>query len=155
MKQKKKKKEKTKLEKKKKINNRLIKDRIIRDIRTFLYIFYYYKPKRVSNYWNNNYIEYESNSDKNRNLSLDEYLNKIKPFLRNIIIDLQNSDTWKIQLIIVINFISSKDAQEERVMYSRSDNIKFTSYNDANEVVDELFDSLLSRYQGNLETERK
>ena len=56
--------------------------------------------------------------------------------LRNIIIDLQNSDTWIIQLTIAINFISSKDAEEERVMHSRSDNIKFASYNDANEVVD-------------------
>ena len=28
-----------------------------------------YKPKRISNFWNNNYIEYESNGDKNRNLS--------------------------------------------------------------------------------------
>ena len=37
-------------------------------------------------------------------------------------------------------------------MHSNSDNIKITSYNDANEVVDELFDSLCSRYQGNLET---
>ena len=35
----------------------------------------------------------DSNGDKNRNLSLDEYLNKIRPYLRNIIIDLQNSDT--------------------------------------------------------------
>ena len=56
--------------------------------------------------------------------------------LRNIIIDLQNSDTWIIQLTIAINFISSKDAEEERVMHSRSDNVKFASYNDANEVVD-------------------
>ena len=87
--------------------------------------------KRVRNFWNNNYIEYESNYDKNRNLSLDKYLNKIEPYLRNIIIDLQNSDTWKIQLIIATNFISSKDAEEERIMQSRSDNIKFTSYNDA------------------------
>ena len=31
----------------------------------------------MNNFWNNNYIEYESNDDKNRNLSLDEYLNKI------------------------------------------------------------------------------
>ena len=23
----------------------------------------HYKPKRVSNFWNNNYIEYESNGD--------------------------------------------------------------------------------------------
>ena len=35
----------------------------------------------------------DSNGDKNRNLSLDEYLNKIRPYLRNITIDLQNSDT--------------------------------------------------------------
>ena len=36
-------------------------------------------------------------------------------------------------------------------MHSRSNNIKFTSYNDAYEVFDEHFDSLHSRYQGNLE----
>ena len=36
--------------------------------------------------------------------------------MRNIIINLQNSDTWKIQLTIAINFISSKEAAEEHVM---------------------------------------
>ena len=51
-----------------------------------------------------------------------------------------------------MNFISLKDAEEERVMDSRSDNIKFASYNDANQVIDELFESLRSRYPGNLET---
>ena len=69
-----------------------------------------------------------------------------------MIIDLQISDTMKIQLTIAINFISSKDIEEERVIYLRSKNIKFMSYNDANEVVGELFESLRSRYQGNLET---
>ena len=69
-----------------------------------------------------------------------------------MIIDLQISDTMKIQLTIVVNFISSKDIEEERVIYLRSKNIKFMSYNDANEVVGELFESLRSRYQGNLET---
>ena len=58
--------------------------------------------------WNNNYIEYESNGDKNRSLSLDEYVNIFEPYLRNIIIDLQNSDTWKIKLTIAINYIYSK-----------------------------------------------
>ena len=38
---------------------------------------------------------------------------------------------------IAINFISSNN-DEERVMDSSSDNIKSTSYNDANAVVDEL-----------------
>ena len=37
-------------------------------------------------------------------------------------------------------------------MHSRGNNIKFTSYNDANEVADELFDSLRSRYKENLQT---
>ena len=65
--------------------------------------------------------------------------------MRNTTINLQKSDTWKIQLTIAINFISSKDAEEERVMDSRSYNIKLTSYNDANEVIDELFKSRRSR----------
>ena len=69
-----------------------------------------------------------------------------------MIIDLQNTDTWKIQLATAINYISSKDAEEERVMHSTSNNINFTSCNDANEVVDELFELLHSRYQRNLET---
>ena len=77
----------------------------------------YYEPERVNNFRNNNYIEYESNGDKNTKLSLDEYLNKIKSYLRNIIINLQISDSWKIQLAIAINFISSKNTEEERVMY--------------------------------------
>ena len=48
--------------------------------------------------------------------------------------------------------MSSKHTEEERVMHSTSDNIKFTSYNGANEVVNELFASLRSRYQENFET---
>ena len=37
-------------------------------------------------------------------------------------------------------------------MHSMSNSIKFTTYSDGNEVIDELFESLRSRYQGNLET---
>ena len=82
-------------EKKKKQNERLINDKIIRDIGTLFEQQKedYYKPKRVSSIWNNNYIECESNGDKSSNLSLDEYLNKIEPYLRDIIIDLQSPDT--------------------------------------------------------------
>ena len=67
----------------------------------------YYDTKWVNNFWNNNYIEYESNGDKKRNLSLDQDFHKIEPYLRNIMINLQNSDTWQIQLIIAIDIISS------------------------------------------------
>ena len=68
MKQKKKKKK----SKKQEHNERSIKDKIIRDIMTlFEWEEDYYKPKRVSSFWNNNYIKHESNGDKNSNLSLD------------------------------------------------------------------------------------
>ena len=36
-------------------------------------------------------------------------------------------------------------------MHSSSDNIKFTTYCDANDVVEKLFKSLRSKYQDNLE----
>ena len=69
----------------------------------------YYKPIRVSNFYSNNYIKHESNGNRNKNLSSKEYLNKLKSYLKDIIIDLQISGTWKIQLTIAINFISSED----------------------------------------------
>ena len=137
--------EEEKEDRKKNQDERIIKDRVIRCIRKLFQQQqeeHYYKPERVSNFWNNNYIEFESNGDRNRNVSLDELINKIKSYLRNIIIDLQNSDALKIQLTTAINFISSKDDEEERVMHSSSDNIKFTPYCDAHDVIEKLFKSL-------------
>ena len=73
----------------------------------------YYKLLRVNNFWSNNYIQYKSNSDKNRILSVEEYLDKIKPYLKDIINDLRKSDERKIQLTIIINFIFSNDDKDE------------------------------------------
>ena len=70
----------------------------------------------------------------------------MKPYLKNIINDLQNSDPSRIQLTIEINFITSKDAEEERLMHSTSNNINFSPYSDVNEVIYQLFESLLLRY---------
>ena len=58
-------------------------------------------------------MEYESNGDRNKNLPLKEHLDKIKLYLRDIIIDLQKPGQWKVQLTIAINFISSKDVDED------------------------------------------
>ena len=53
-----------------KTENKTIKDKIIRDIKLlFRQEDDYYKPVREGNFWNNNYIEYESNGDKNKNNS--------------------------------------------------------------------------------------
>ena len=53
----------------------------------------YYKPVRLNNFWSNNYIEYKSNGDKNRIISVKEYLDKIRPYLKDIINDLKKPDT--------------------------------------------------------------
>ena len=110
---------------------------IIRDIKTLFLQEeeYYCKAVIISNVMNNDYIEYESNSDRNKNVSVKEYLNVIKPYLKDMIIDLQISDTWKIQLTIAINFISSKDVDEQCVMHSKSENIEVMLYDDAYEVL--------------------
>ena len=109
--------------------NRLIKDKIFGDIRTLFEEEEEdnYKPKSVSSFWNDDYFEYNSNGDKIRNLSLDERLNKVKPYLSDTIVNLQSSDTWKNHLTIAIDFISWKDTEEKRVMHLTSGNIKLIS----------------------------
>ena len=72
-----------------KTENEVIKDRITRDIKTlFEKERNCYIPVRVGNFWSNNYIKYRSNSSRNKNLSINEYLDKIKPYLKGIINDL-------------------------------------------------------------------
>ena len=44
-----------------------------------------YKQVKVSNFWSNNYIEYKSNDDRNETLPVEGYLNKIRPYLKDII----------------------------------------------------------------------
>ena len=45
----------------------------------------YYKPIKTKGAFNNNYIEYESRGNKNKNLLLEDYLDTIRPFLRDMI----------------------------------------------------------------------
>ena len=35
----------------------------------------------MSNFWINNYIEYKRISDRNKTLSVEEYLNKVRSYL--------------------------------------------------------------------------
>ena len=112
----------------------------------------YYKPVTVNNFWSNNYIECESSSDRNKTLSNEEYLNKFNPYLKDTINNLKMSDSWKIQLTIANNFISSIDNDDECVMHSKSDNIKLMNNDEADEVIKALFDSIINIYRNNLES---
>ena len=76
----------------------VLKDRVLRDTK---HLFEYeeqenyYESVRVSNFWSNSYIEYDSNRDRNKIISVEKYLNKISPYLKDIN-NLKKSDTWKI-----------------------------------------------------------
>ena len=105
--------------------------------------------------FNNNYIEYESRGDKNKNLQLEDYLDIIRPYLRDIInnrkalIKLEDPTgiitgenlfgEWKIQLTMQINFFFSLDTKEICTMDPKSDNVEITMGNEANDIIKELF----------------
>ena len=88
----------------------------------------------------------------------------IRPYLRDIInnhktqgkwtirsgktvIDYKTQDGWKIQLTMEINFISSKDSNETLIMRTKSNNIEIIMGNETDEIVEEIFESPLQRYQ--------
>ena len=102
-------------------------------------------------------IQHESNSNRNKTLSVEEYLDKFRPYLKDID-NLKKPDTWKVQLAIAINFISSKDNVEdimdcnEYVMDSKIDNIEIMVNDRADGVIKRFFESLRNRYQNNLES---
>ena len=100
-------------------------------------------------------FEYESNSDRNKTLSVKEYLNKIRANLKDVINDLKESDTRKIHLTIIINFISSEDNDEEHVMHSKNDNTEIMINDRVDEVKEERFKSVQNKHQYNLEESMK
>ena len=53
----------------------------------------YNKPMWVGNFGINNYIKYEVNGDRNKKLSVREYFNEIKTYLKDVITNLQKSGT--------------------------------------------------------------
>ena len=97
------------------------------------------------------YIDLKSNNDRNKTLPIKEYLCETRPYLKDIISHLQKSDIWKIQLMIAINFVPRTDTNEQREMHSRSDNITSRVMIEQ-EVIAEISESLVNRYQTGLET---
>ena len=119
-------------------------DKIIRDLRA-LYESNedYHEPKKINGAFNDNYVEYESNGDKDKILSVEEYLNMIRPYLSKKIGD--HKDEWKIQLTMEIDIISIKDFRETISIYIKSKNILiFTGY-EIDDIIEKRFDSLLEK----------
>ena len=67
-------------------------------------------------------LNMKSKGDRNKTLSVEGYLNKIRLYLKDIKNNLKKSNRWKIRLTIAINLVYSKDNDEECVMHSKSKN---------------------------------
>ena len=61
----------------------------------------------------------------------------------------------KIQLVMKINFISFIDKNETQVMHTKSDNIEIMIGTDTSDIINELIDSFMKRYQEGLEKKMK
>ena len=131
----------------------------------------YYKPIRTDDDFagrRNNYIEYKSKGDRYENLSPEEYLKMIKPYLRHQInehktIDESNDESneendddddnddnddddtdraeWKIQLVMQNSFISTRNFEETRTIYSASKPVEIFMGSDTENVIDTLFNN--------------
>ena len=114
----------------------------------------YYKPKLNKSGYNKNYAQYESKGDKI--LSIKEYLNLIEKYLRELIEEYKLKGEWKVQLTIEVNSISLKPGSDEnRIMYTRSDNIEIMFRDDNDDITEQLFESLLQKYEENLQNKMR
>ena len=80
---------------------------------------------------------------------------KWKVYSGNKIIDYKTQSKWKIQLTMKINFISSKDSEETRNTSTKSDNVEIMMGSETDKIIEELFESLLQRYQEESEKSMK
>ena len=115
----------------------------------------YYEPKETKSAFDGSYKLYESRGDKGNKLALYEYFDIIRPYLKDMINDYKSKGEWKIQLSMQIIFVSFADANETRDMYTKSDNITIMSGIEADDVINELFNTFRRRYQEGLQTKMK
>ena len=111
----------------------------------------YYKLILVEGSFNNNYKCYESRGNKDKKLSVKQYLYKIMPYLSDLINDHKtnenNSNEWKIQINMHVNFVSSNDTGEIRTIFVWSDNEEIRLGNETDDIIKGLINSFLNNYQ--------
>ena len=111
----------------------------------------YYKPILLKSSFDESYKYYESRGDKDKKLSIGQYLNMIKPYLIDLINENKaietNSNEWKIQINMHIIFVSSGDTGEVRTVFVWSDNEEIRLGNETDDIIKRLINSFLNNYQ--------
>ena len=109
----------------------------------------HYNPELIASAYDKNYENYRINGDKNKELSLNDYLNTIRPNTNELITN-KIINKNKVQLAVSITFLNytNNDTADKYIL---SDNITIRPTDDTNQIIAELYNSLLQRYQETLE----
>ena len=111
----------------------------------------YYKPILINSSFDENYKFYETKDNKDKKLSIEQYLDMIKPYLSDLINENKaienNFNEWKIQINMLVNFVSSNDTREIRTIFVLSDNEEIWLGNETDDIVKRLINSFLNKYQ--------
>ena len=100
----------------------------------------YYKAALVKSSFRNNYEYYEIREDKDKELSVKQYLYMVMSGLALLINKKKNDRTeWKIQLNMAVNFISTDDTGKIRTFYVHSDNEEIRLGNEADNIINSVF----------------
>ena len=108
----------------------------------------YYDPELFASGLERNYISYRINGDRNKELTLNNYLNTVRPNVSELVTKKKVNER-KVQLalsIMFLNYITNETAEK----YVFSDNVIIRPADDTNEITTERYNSLMHRYQETL-----
>ena len=108
----------------------------------------YYKPTLVKSSFKKNYEYYAIRGNRDKKLSVKQYLTRIMPHLTDLINGKKNKDNeQKIQLSMGVNFMCVTDKQKTRTFHVKSDKEDIRLGNDTSNIINKLYESFLSNYQ--------
>ena len=109
----------------------------------------YFKPILAKDSFEGNYQMYSCRGDKDRTMSISQYLDTVKSYLFALIDEKKNISSQKIQLVIAVNLIHL--TKNYRItFYVKSKNIVTNPSDKTEEILYQLYDSLLKYFDDKL-----
>ena len=109
----------------------------------------YFKPILAKDSFESNYQMYSCRGDKDRIMSISQYLNTVKPYLFALIGEKKNISSQKIQLVKAVNLIHL--TKRDRItFYVKSKNITTCPSDKTEQILYQLYDSLLKYFEDKL-----
>ena len=109
----------------------------------------YYMPTAVAQAFDGSYVKHHVSGDNTS--SMGQYFNKIWYYLHNLVNNYKKKGEWKVQLSMHVIFSNIISANKTDILHTKSDNVEILKGYDTNTIINELKNSLVSRYQEGLE----